>query len=78
MTQVTRLQGKTHFGTYIVSVFVEEEKISRIDVNGKPHKSVTELCETRARAHTSLCSDSIKAIKFTMAKHNEYQGVAAQ
>jgi hypothetical protein len=74
MTQVTRLQGKTHFGTYIVSVFVEEDKISRIDVNGKPHKSVSELCTMLSRSHTKLYADSIKAIKITMAKHMEYQG----
>ena len=74
MTQVTRLQGKTHFGTYIVSVFVEEEKISRIDVNGKPHKSVSELCTMLSHSHTKLYADSIKAIKITMAKHMEYQG----
>lgn len=78
MTEITRLKGKTSFGTYVVSVFVRFERIDRIEINGKPHKSVTELCETLARAHTSLCSDSIKAIKFTMAKHNEYQGVTAQ
>ena len=78
MTEITRLKGKTSFGTYVVSVFVSYERIDRIEINGKPHKSVTELCETLARAHTSLCSDSIKAIKFTMAKHNEYQGAAAQ
>lgn len=78
MTEITRLKGKTSFGTYVVSVHVTEQKIDKIEINGKPHKSVTELCETLARAHTSLCSDSIKAIKFTMAKHNEYQGVSAQ
>lgn len=78
MNEVTRLKGKTCCGSYVVSIFVRFEKIDRIEISGKPHKSVTELCETLARAHTSLCSDSIKAIKFTMAKHNEYQGVAAQ
>lgn len=76
MTEITRLKGKTSLGTYVVSVHVTEQKIDKIEINGKPHKSVTELCETLARAHTSLCSDSIKAIKFTMAKHNEYQGIA--
>jgi hypothetical protein len=29
-----------------------------------------------AKSHTRLYADSIKAIKFTMARHNEYQGIA--
>ena len=74
MTTVTRLQGKTHFGSYVVSIFVESEKLSKIEISGKPHKNVTELCETRARTHTTLTADSIKAIKLTMAKHCEYYG----
>ena len=76
MTEVTRLQGKSILGgTYVVSVFVENEKILKIDVSGKPHKSVTELCTMLERSHTRLYADSIKAIKITMAKHLEYQGV---
>lgn len=74
MTDVTRLQGKTHFGSYVVSVFVENEKLSKIEINGKPHKDVTDLCETLSRTHTNLTADSIKAIKLTMAKHCEYYG----
>ena len=74
MTEVTRLQGKTLFGTYVVSVLVEDKKISRIYVNCRPHKSVSELCTTLSRSHTRLCADSIKAIKITMAKHMEYKG----
>lgn len=74
MTDVTRLQGKTHFGSYVVSIFVESEKLSKIEINGKPHKDVTDLCETLSRTHTNLTADSIKAIKLTMAKHCEYYG----
>ena len=76
MNEVTRLKGKTFCGSYVVSVFVSCEKIDRIEISGEPHKSVTELCETLAKSHTRLYADSIKAIKFTMARHNEYQGIA--
>ena len=75
MTEVKRLQGKSILGdTYVVSVFVEDDKISKIDVSGKPHKSVTELCTMLERSHTKLYADSNKEKKITMAKHLEYQG----
>lgn len=71
---VTRLKGKTCFSTYVVSVFEKEEKIDRIEINGKSHPSVTEICLSLGNSHTRLIEDSIKAIKLTMAKHNEYRG----
>lgn len=74
MTEVTRLQGRTHFGTYVVSVFVENDKLDKIEVMGKPHKSVAEICNMIGKTHTKLCNESIKAIKLTMAKHSEYYG----
>ena len=79
MTEVTRLQGKTMLGTYVVSVFVNGGKIERIETNGRtPDKNVTDICQYFAKSHTRLVGDSIKAIKLTMAKHGEYRGVAAQ
>lgn len=77
MTEVTRLQGKTMFGTYVVSVFVENEKLDRIEIAGRPHNSVTELCNSLSKTHTRLCADTIMAIKLTMAKHCEYYGEKA-
>lgn len=72
---VTRLKGKTNCGTYVVTVYVPDDlRIDRIEINGKPHPSVTEICNTIGKAHTTLVADSIKAIKLTMAKHNEYRG----
>jgi len=77
MTEVTRLQGKTMLGTYVVTVFVESGKIDRIEMNGRtPHKDVLEICGYFERNHAKLVHDSIKAIKLTMAKHGEYRGVA--
>jgi len=77
MTEVTRLQGKTMLGTYVVSVFVEGGKIDHIETNGRtPHKDVLEICGYFERNHAKLVHDSIKAIKLTMAKHGEYRGVA--
>lgn len=74
---VTRLQGKTSFGTYVVSVFVDGGKISRIETIGRmPHKSVSETCDFFARSHTRLCNETVKAIKIAMAKHGEYRGEA--
>lgn len=71
---VTRLKGATSFGTYVVSVTDLLGKIYKIEVNGKPHPSVTEICNTLSNSHTKLIDESIKAIKLTMAKHNEYRG----
>ena len=71
---VTRLKGATSFGTYVVSVTDMHGKIYSINVNGKPHPSVTDICNTLANSHTKLIDESIKAIKLTMAKHNEYRG----
>lgn len=71
---VTRLKGVTSFGTYVVSVTELLGKIYKIDVSGKPHPSVTELCQSLGKSQTRLVDDSIKAIKLTMAKHNEYRG----
>ena len=71
---VTRLKGVTSFGTYVVSVTELLGKIHKIDVSGKPHPSVAEICNTLANSHTKLIDESIKAIKLTMAKHNEYRG----
>lgn len=71
---VTRIKGATRFGTYVVSVNVLLGKIYRINVNGKPHPSVAEICNTLEKSHTKLTDESIKAIKLTMAKHNEYRG----
>ena len=71
---VTRLKGATSFGTYVVSVTETKGQINKIDVNGKPHPSVTELCQSLDKSRTRLVDDSIKAIKLTMAKHNEYRG----
>lgn len=73
---VTRLKGKTCFSTYVISVYVENEKVHKIDISGKPHPSVTDICNCLANARTSRCDDTIKAIKLTMAKHNEYRGFA--
>lgn len=74
---VTRLQGKTMAGTYVVSVFVDGGKISKIETVGRtPHKDVSETCDFFARSHTRLCSESVQAIKLTMAKHGEYRGEA--
>lgn len=79
MTKVTRLQGKTFLGTYVVSVFIDGEKIDRIETSGRtPHKDVTETCEYFARNHAKLVGDSVKAIKLAMAKHGEYRGVVAE
>ncbi len=79
MTEVTRLQGKTMLGTYVVSVFVNGGKIERIETNGRnPHGDVLNICGYLAKIHAKLVHDSIKAIKLTMAKHGEYRGVAAQ
>lgn len=74
MTEVTRLQGKTLFGTYVVSIFVTNERLDKIEVAGTPHRSVSDLCKTLGKTKTRLCDDSIKAIKLTMAKHCEYYG----
>lgn len=71
---VTRLKGATSFGTYVVSVFAKNDRIDSIEINGKPHPGVTEICESLGKSHTTLVNDSIKAIKLTMAKHNEYRG----
>lgn len=71
---VTRLQGKTSFSTYVISVFVDGEKLSKIEISGHPHKSVTEVCSMFENTHTKLYGDVIKAIKLAMAKHNEYRG----
>ena len=74
---VTRLQGKTIQGTYVVSIFVEDGKISKVETNGKnPHRSVTELCDYLSKSHTKLCNESIAAIKVTMLQHGEYRGFA--
>lgn len=73
---VTRLKGKTCFSTYVISVFVDSDRVQRIDICGKPHPSVTEICKCLEKARTSCCDDTIKAIKLTMAKHNEYRGFA--
>lgn len=70
----TRLQGKTSFGTYVVTVFAKNDRIDSIEINGKPHPEVTEICESLGKSHTTLVNDSIKVIKLTMAKHNEYRG----
>lgn len=79
MKEVTRLQGKTMLGTYVVSVFVEGGKIDRIETNGHiPHDDVIDLCGYLSKIHAKLVYDSIKAIKLTMAKHGEYRGVAIQ
>lgn len=79
MKEVTRLQGKTLQGTYVVSVFVNNGKIDKIETNGHtPHKDVTDLCGYFAKTHATLVSDSIKAIKLAMAKHGEYRGVPAE
>lgn len=78
MTEVTRLQGKTMLGTYVVSVFVDGGKIDKIETSGtNPHKDVSEICKFFKTRHTSLVNDTIKAIKLTMAKHGEYRGEAA-
>jgi hypothetical protein len=71
---VTRLRGNTGFSTYVVSVFEDRERIDRIEVNGKPHPSVSEICNYLGISRTKLVNESIKAIKLTMAKHNEYRG----
>lgn len=79
MKEVTRLQGKTMLGTYVVSVFVEGGKIDHIETNGHtPHDDVIDLCGYLTKIHAKLVYDSIKAIKLTMAKHGEYRGVAIQ
>lgn len=74
MPKVIRLQGKTYVNTYVVSVFVDEGKISRIEINGHHHESVTEICDMFARAHTKLICSAVKCIKLTMAKRGEYKG----
>lgn len=71
---VTRLKGATRFWTYVVTVLSKNERIDSIEINGKPHPDVTEICESLGKSHTTLVNDSIKAIKLTMAKHNEYRG----
>lgn len=71
---VTRLKGATSFGTYVVAVFAQNDRIDRIEINGKSHPSVAEICESLSKSHTTLVADTIKAIKITMAKHNEYRG----
>lgn len=78
MTTVTRLQGQTHFGSYVVGIFVEDGRISKVEINGHPHKDVTAICETIGKSKTKLTADSIKAIKITMAKHMEYKGEKRQ
>lgn len=78
MTDVTRLQGQTHFGSYVVGIFVENGRVSKIEINGHPHKKVAEICETIEKSKTKLFADSIKAIKITMAKHLEYKGEKRQ
>ena len=78
MTQVTRLQGKTMLGTYVVSVFVESGKIDHIETSGRtPHDDVIDICGSFTKIHAKLVYDSIKAIKLVMAKHGEYRGVIA-
>lgn len=79
MTEVTRLQGKTMLGTYVVSVFVNGGKIDHIETIGRnPHDDVIDICGYLTKIHAKLVYDSIKAIKLTMARHGEYRGVAAQ
>lgn len=78
MTDVTRLQGQTHFGSYIVGIFVENGRVNKIEISGRPHKEVTEICNAIANSKTKLVDDSIKAIKFTMTKHFEYKGEKRQ
>ncbi len=72
---VTRLKGKNiHGNSYTVSVFTENGKIARIETCGNPHRNVAEMCSYLERIHTSQVIDAERAIKFTMAKNNEYQG----
>lgn len=74
---VTRLQGKTIQGTYVVSIFVEDGKINKVETCGKnPHRSVTDLCTYLSNSHTKLCDESIMAIKVKMLQHGEYRGFA--
>ena len=76
---ITRLQGKTTLGTYVVSVFVDNGKISKVETIGKqPHRDVTDICGYFAKIHAKLVYDSIKAIKLTMIKHGEYRGIVGK
>lgn len=72
--EVTRLQGKTHIGSYVVNVTVDGGKIKSIDISGKANKSIEYLCKILGNSRTSHCKDGIDAIKLTMIKKLEYAG----
>lgn len=78
MTKVTRLNGMSFGNSYVVSVFVSEGRVDRIDVSGKPNASVLDACRYFARIHATLHEEAIKAIKNIMIDHLEYRGSNVQ
>lgn len=76
--EVTRLKGATKFGTYVVSVFTDGGKVTKVEIGGKPHPDVTDICQFVERSKTRLVTDSVQAIKITMLRHLEYKGFVKQ
>lgn len=76
--EVTRLKGETRFGTYTVSVFTDQKRITEVKVMGKPHPDVTDICKFIERTKTKMIADSVQAIKITMLRHLEYKGIVKQ
>jgi hypothetical protein len=72
--KVTRLKGENSFGTYIVSVFVADGRIDRVEIGGKPNCTVAETCDWLSKIRTTLVNESITAIKLDMIRFNEYRG----
>lgn len=74
MTDVKRIKGETKFGTYVVSIFVTDGRIDHIDTSGTPHRMVSEMCAWLTKVKTKLVQESIKAVKLSMCRCNEYRG----
>lgn len=74
---VKRLKGETRFGSYVVSVHINDGRIDKVDICGKPaNRTVIATCEWLSKIHTSLVNESITAIKLDMIRFNEYRGEA--
>lgn len=78
MTEIVkRLKGETRFGSYVVSVHVNDGRIDKVDICGKhANKTVVDTCEWLSKIHTTLVNESITAIKLDMIRFNEYRGEA--
>ena len=74
MKEVKRIKGETKFGTYVVSVFVTDGRIERIDTSGIPNRMVSEMCAWISKTKTKLVQESVKAVKLSMCRCNEYRG----